>query len=747
MAIWTSEIKELEKLYESFKGQLPELEKELERLLKTDDENIILVYSRRCLEVIITDLCECELKRPRKTEPLKGIIDKLNKEEKVPSNIITSMDHLNSLSAYGAHPKDFDPEQVKPVLVNLDIIIKWYLKYKDKQVIVKRTTIEVKDETLVSADTTEKNLKSNKKLTLLIAGVALAIIVVLILFVFDIIGGGSQIKELEKSIAVLPFIDDSPEEDNSHIINGLMDEILIDLQKINDFIVVSRNSVEQFRGDDKSSTPDIARKLGVNYIVEGSGQKYGNNLRLRVQLIFVSKGKEKHLWGKVYDNEITKPEDYLNIQSDVAESIADELKAIMTPEEQQLIEKTSTENLDAYYAYLRGNEEYSKGDRAFVLDVNSPNSDALNRAEDLYRQALEYDPEYAQAYVGLAKVYWDKHYGEEYLSENRLDSVLVLADMALSYDNNLAEAYSLRGRYYTEKADYDKAIKEYEKALDLNPNYWQAYSGLADLYESFLDPVKCLENITNALKLNHDPKERRPLLSRMALRYGSWFGFYDKSIEYYKEALKLDDDSMRYYGSVENIALWNEKYSEALQLYKRMQELNPGNNNLNQSMGNIFYILGQKETSVEWYKKYISGLDTLEPSANVSQLHRVGFAYLVTGFKNKAEEYFELQKKYCEESINLNTIYAQWGNAYYDLAGVFAIMGDKKNAYKNLRIYNDKIGDNTGVFMIIWYLKTDPFLESIRNEPEFQEIYHEIEAKYNNTHELVRKWLEDNDML
>ena len=78
MAIWTSEIKELEKLYESLKGQLPELEKELVQLIHFDDPNVILLYSRRCLEVIITDLCEGELKRPRKTEPLKGIIDKLD---------------------------------------------------------------------------------------------------------------------------------------------------------------------------------------------------------------------------------------------------------------------------------------------------------------------------------------------------------------------------------------------------------------------------------------------------------------------------------------------------------------------------------------------------------------------------------------------------------------------------------------------------------------------------------------------
>src|SRR5512136_443263 len=131
MPIWSAEIKELEKLYESLKGQLPDLEKELEQLIKFDDPNVILLYSRRCLEVIITDLCKCELKRPRSTEPLKGIIDKLNKEGKVPSHIITSMHGLNDLSTYGTHPKDFDPEQVKPVLVNLDIIIKWYLKYKE----------------------------------------------------------------------------------------------------------------------------------------------------------------------------------------------------------------------------------------------------------------------------------------------------------------------------------------------------------------------------------------------------------------------------------------------------------------------------------------------------------------------------------------------------------------------------------------------------------------------------------------
>jgi hypothetical protein len=104
MPIWSAEIKELEKLYASFKGHLPELEKELGHLIKTDDDNVVMLYSRRCLEVIITEVCECELNRERGTEPLKGIIDKLKKEKKIPGHLASSMYSLNDLSTYGTHP-------------------------------------------------------------------------------------------------------------------------------------------------------------------------------------------------------------------------------------------------------------------------------------------------------------------------------------------------------------------------------------------------------------------------------------------------------------------------------------------------------------------------------------------------------------------------------------------------------------------------------------------------------------------
>jgi TolB-like protein len=260
MAIWTTEIKELEKLYESLKSQLHDLERELERLIKADDENMILLYSRRCLEVIITDLCECELKRPRKTEPLKGIIDKLNKEEKVPSYIITSMHGLNELSTYGAHPKDFDPEQIKPVLNNLDVIIKWYLKYKGLQ-IAGRPRSE------------EENYEAKQHIA----------------------------SKPEKSIAVLPFVDMSPEKDQDYFCDGMAEEIINTLAHIENIKVIARTSAFAFKGK-QADIREIGQILNVETLPEGSVRKAGNRLRVTAQLIRVA--DDSHIWSERYDREM-----------------------------------------------------------------------------------------------------------------------------------------------------------------------------------------------------------------------------------------------------------------------------------------------------------------------------------------------------------------------------------------------------------------------------------------------------------
>lgn len=202
----------------------------------------------------------------------------------------------------------------------------------------------------------------------------------------------------------------------------------------------------------------------MDYIVEGSGQKYGNIFGLRVQLIEAS--GDRHIWAETYEQEIRETKDIFKIQSEVAQSIAAELKATITPDEKQLIEKSSTTNLTAYDFYLRGREEEGK----YLSD--NKNKLSLRKAQDLYHKALRYDSAFAPAFTGLARVYRDKYSfkSETYFNENYLDSVLILCNLALSYDDQLADAHTIKGKYYTDIKKQEQAFKEYNKAISLNPN-------------------------------------------------------------------------------------------------------------------------------------------------------------------------------------------------------------------------------------------------------------------------------------
>ena len=431
--IWTAEKREFELLIELLNNNFLDLRKEINSLLKTDDPNVAMLYSRRSLEVMITHLCESELKRPRKTEPLKGIIDKLNSEEKVPSNIIASMHGINSLSTYGAHPKDFDPEQVKPVLNNLAIVIKWYLKFA------------------VPQEKSLPDLQGRKS-----AGSEFIV---------------TEPSPLEKSIAVLPFKNDSHDEDNTYFINGILEEILTNLQSIRELRVLSRTSVEQYRNQTKP-IPEIGRELGVNYILEGSAQKYGNHIRLRVQLIVAP--KERHLWAKSYQEELKEVKDIFFIQSQIAEAIAGELNAAITPQEKKIIEKVPTNVLEAYDAYILGRHNWRKftpGDLEIALEY--------------FNTAVEKDNNFALAWIGIHDVWFGfLQLGFTPPSETDpfgkyMQSLL----RAQELDSSLAEVhYSLANMEGMVNWDWQACEREYKKALEIRPNFSDVYAGLANLY-------------------------------------------------------------------------------------------------------------------------------------------------------------------------------------------------------------------------------------------------------------------------
>ena len=344
------------------------------------------------------------------------------------------------------------PEQVKPALSNLAIVLKWYLKYKG---------IEILGKPLATEDEV-------------------------------IIGIGKQnidITKLEKSVAILPFKNDSKDEENTYFINGLMEEILNNLQKIKDLRVISRTSVEQYRNQTKP-IPEIAKELGVNYIVEGSGQKYENTLRLRVQLI--KAGKERHLWGKSYQQDLPEVSAYFDIQSQIALEIATELNATITPQEKQLIEKLPTNNSEAYDAYLKGQ---------FYSHKITPND--MDIAMQYFELAKKLDPEFALAYVGIGSVWLGRQVIGAAVPEEAGPKVLTSFMKALELDSTIAEVHYTLAIMNTFGAwDWKSAESEYKKSIAINPNYADTRALYSHLLNFLGRPNEAMEQIELALKLD-----------------------------------------------------------------------------------------------------------------------------------------------------------------------------------------------------------------------------------------------------
>ncbi|KPK83430.1 MAG: hypothetical protein AMS27_12950 [Bacteroides sp. SM23_62_1] len=696
MTIWSAEIKELETLSTSIKGRFPELEKELERLIKADDENMVLLYSRRCLEVIITDLCECELKRPRKTEPLKGIIDKLHHEEKIPSHIIASMQNLNSLSAFGAHPKEFEPEQVKPVLNNLTTIIKWYLKYKDAKIDIKAKPEEVKDEAKVPDDSTKQIQKPKKRLILLLSVLALVVVIVVVaLFVFNIIGNEKQIGELEKSIAVLPFRSLSDEPEKQYLADGMMDAILLHLSKIEDLRVMSRTSVEQYRKTDKTSGV-IGKELGVTYLLEGSFQKYGDNARLIVQLI--KTGEEGHVWANDYDRDWN---DIFSVQSEVAKAIASELHAAITPDEKQLINKIPTTNLKAYDLHLQALDFYYKY-------IFSKDRSYLEKVTQLGYIALEIDPEFALAYYWLGASSLSDKYMAGYRRPFFLDTALFFFNKALELDPTLADAYSERGSYYFEKGQRQKAIDDLQKAISLSPNNSKGYYYLGSMYYYDRDNINALISLKKAEKLERANENLAYIYAAIWFTYLSVGDIQKAEIYRHKiQQLKLILPGMDTW-----IPEIQGNYDELLITAEKHIALQPEEGSWYVDKAQALLGLGRIQEAEDCIRNSIkySGTD-------LNNTHRVGIVLWMNGKKEEAMEYFNKQIDFCIESIKQKDPYGT-NNAAYDLAGVYAFLGNKEEAYRWLREY-EKIGFSTGLHE---YIKVDPLFDNLRNDEEFKEI-------------------------
>ena len=240
--------------------------------------------------------------------------------------------------------------------------------------------------------------------------------------------------------------------------DGMHDDVLTQLSKIDSLTVISRTSVMQYAATTKP-IPEIARELGVATILEGGIQRSGDRVRVNVQLIEAS--SDRHLWAETYDQEMTAANVFA-IQSDLAKKIARALKATLTPETEARIDAKPTESLEAYDLYSRGQYVY--------WGIRGNSTEGMLEALDLYEAALAADSNYAAAWVGVADVYHNLANRGQHSPDEAHAIAWDAVDRALAIDPDLAEAHSRRGLLLLlDQGQVEEAEQAMLRSLELNP--------------------------------------------------------------------------------------------------------------------------------------------------------------------------------------------------------------------------------------------------------------------------------------
>ncbi len=270
-------------------------------------------------------------------------------------------------------------------------------------------------------------------------------------------------RKIDKSIAVLPFENLSDERENAYFADGIQDDVLTNLSKIGDLKVISRTSVMSYRGK-ASNVREIGKALGVATVLEGSVRRIGNRVRVNVQLINAS--NDEHLWAEDYDRDLT---DVFAIQTDLAQKIVRELQAKLSPVEKAQIERKPTKNGEAYLTFVQAHDSFTRPDK-FRADTE--------KAEQLFEQATRLDPDFAEAFAGLAWVHdWMYHTLDP--TPARKEKARAAAARAVQLQPELPEAHLALGfyHYYCER-NYEAALNEFAIAKRSLPNSAEVYMAI-----------------------------------------------------------------------------------------------------------------------------------------------------------------------------------------------------------------------------------------------------------------------------
>ena len=554
----------------------------------------------------------------------------------------------------------------------------------------------------------------NKALFYAIAGIVIIVTVILIWQVYLSKQKNTQSLEniLDKSIAVIPFWNDSPDPDNTYFCSGMEEDIRIHLLKIADLNIESRQSVEKYRENSDIDVTTIGKELGVAFIVEGSVQKLEDNIRVRVQLINAKTGD--HIWAETYDGDYTIK--LLEFQSNTAKQIASSLNTVLTPEENQEIEQLPTNDMRAYDFMMRGRNKIYK-----YWDTRD--AKPLKLARKLIDIALEIDPQYEDAIAAKSSVF---------IAERNYDSALVYAKKVLEIDPESGNGLAAMGDYYRFTGNGIAAIENYELALK---NYRGGSFFPKSVIEHFLGILYCsnYNDYKKGLRYIQDG-----INDADSFGYVQWgdlgqiflgLGDYEKAKMYNQKLLESE------YGlcwSILNtsISLMSQgKYNDAINFLDSICGVSLCEDNCNHYLFQNYTMLGQFDIAEKYFNQYLDVGGTQGSFDNLL----FAYTYKEIGQVQKAETMLNNVRVTLEKNLSKR---ANWG-AYLGLSMMYALLDEKDESLKYLSDAID-LGLKWGYHN---FLPICPFYKNYWNDPEFKALVRQAQeeraAKRKQVEEMI----------
>ncbi|WP_274824098.1 helix-turn-helix domain-containing protein [Maribacter polysaccharolyticus] len=540
---------------------------------------------------------------------------------------------------------------------------------------------------------------------------------------FFLIGKKDTVNRLEtkKSIAVLPFKNDSSDSTNLYFVNGLMQSALNNLQKIEALRVISRTSVEKYRKTEKG-IPEIAEELNVDYLVEGSGQRVDNQVLLNIQLIEAS--TDTPIWAEQYNQEVV---DIFTLQNDVAKKIADAIETVVTPAEMEQIDKKPTENLLAYDYYLQALDPFY-----------SRTPEGLEKAIPLFEKAIEHDPQFALAYADLAISYY---YLDIYRKQKRYtDLINNYSDKALLYDSKNDVSLISKALYYMHTEEYRLALPHLEKALEYNPNSADVVQVLSILYNSYIpDTAKYLKYALMGIQLNiasNDSVSKSYIYLNLSNALAQT-GFTDEAFTYINKS--LDYDPGNYYAPYLKIYIQYAKDRDMEKVKKSLLEvLEKDSTRLDilQEVGKMYYFQEDFENAFKYYERFVAIRKKQNLSIYPHEDGKIGMVYEKMGLDEQASELFKAYADYCErdESIYKNA----------SMALKYAYEGKIDQGMEQLKIF--ALQDHYQ-YWILLFLEKDPLIDPLKKHPEYKKTIQKIKDRFWDNQAKLKKSLEEQGLI